>query len=119
PTKRLLATGVFIGALALLLLATAHAAVRQERSRVEGIVLPDKVYDRQLLSFAASQVVEGVVVSVQTERGDLLQRTPAGTYGVSLWPPDCPQARSCWVARAVSGEPAQPRCAPEGCGRSK
>jgi hypothetical protein len=79
--KKLLASGLFISALALLLLATAHAAAAQQAGHVEGIVVPDTVYDRQPFSFAVPQLVEGEVVSVQTVEGVVVQRSTADKFG--------------------------------------
>src|SRR5215510_2937610 len=79
--KKLLASGLFVGVLALLLLATAHAAATQQAGRVEGIVVPDTIYDRQPFSFAVPQLVEGEVVSVQTVEGVVVQRSTAGKFG--------------------------------------
>src|SRR5215813_13321740 len=69
----------------LLLLAGPACQLAQSQSNKaassEELVVPDTIYDRQPFSFAASHVVEGEVVSVQTVSGEVVQRAPAGKLG--------------------------------------
>jgi hypothetical protein len=91
--KRLFATAVFAVALALLLLATGRAAVADDvkikGAVVEGIVVPDNIYDRQPFSFAVPQSAGGNV-SVQTASGEVVQSGKSDKYGRVFLPAGLP-----------------------------
>src|SRR5215472_540420 len=52
----------------------------RQTASVEGLVVPDNVYDRQPFSFAAPQIA-GEVVTIQTIEGEVVQTTSSDRYG--------------------------------------
>src|SRR5262249_27635648 len=75
--RKLLATAVFVGALAFLLLATAHAAAPPHADYAEVMVAPDTIHDRHF-SFAVPQLVAGEAVFVQALEGVVVQQLDCG-----------------------------------------
>src|SRR5215471_14640933 len=52
----------------------------RQTASIEGLVVPDNVYDRQPFSFAAPQIA-GEVVTIQTIEGEVVQTTSSDRYG--------------------------------------
>jgi len=81
--KKLFPT-VFVAAMVLLLAVGGRAAESnskiQNSNRVEGIVVPDNVYDRQPFSFAVPQDT-GEGVNIQTVEGVVVHATSTDHYG--------------------------------------
>jgi hypothetical protein len=59
----------------------ARTSPGNQQGRVDGVVVPDRIYDRQPFSFSAPQVVEGEVVDIKTVEGEVVQRRAADKYG--------------------------------------
>jgi hypothetical protein len=71
---------------------------------LQGIVVPDNVYDRQPFSFAAPQVIEGEVVSIQTVDGVVVQRESSDKYGRMFLAAGLP-AGAYLISRSSHGQP--------------
>src|SRR5215831_18211656 len=84
--KRLCPPATYTAALALLLATTAIAVTAQDANtaaanQITGMIVPDRIYDRQPFSFTASQASAGEVISIQTVEGVVVQRASADKYG--------------------------------------
>jgi hypothetical protein len=86
--KRLVVITTFVAAFGFLLAVCARAAgtdavkiAQNQQAVVEGVVVPDHIYGRQPFSFAAPQVAQGEVVSIQSVTGVVVQRTATDKYG--------------------------------------
>ncbi len=89
--KRLFATILFAAAMVLLLAICARAAQTGagSQSSVDGIVIPDTIYDRQPFTFAVPRST-GTAVNVQTLSGEVVERAPADKYGRIFLPAGLP-----------------------------
>lgn len=76
--KRLIPSTILVAAMVLLLLTSGRAA---DKSTVEGLVVPDSVFDKQPFTFAVPQTVEGEVVNIRTVDGEVVQHASADKYG--------------------------------------
>lgn len=82
--KKLFPSTIFIAALLLLLLTGGRAAdnnTKINNDTVQGIVLPDNVYDRQPFSFAVGESVPGAKVTLQTVDGVVVEHPATDKYG--------------------------------------
>lgn len=82
--KKLFPSTIFIAALLLLLVTGGRAAdnnTKANNETVQGIVIPDNIYDRQPFSFAVGESIPGATITLQSVEGVVVQNASSDRYG--------------------------------------